>query len=59
MHSLACKKGAEATTIRNRRKKLFERISRVIDNSDATNKKFIKSCIKADINELLEIERNR
>lgn len=55
---LAMMRGASKETIKNRKKKLFERMNRLIDNSSlAGNEKvFLKGNLRSIAQELIDIE---
>lgn len=55
---LAMMKGASKETIKNRKQKLFERMSRLIDNSSLSDseKVFLKGNMKSIAQELIDIE---
>ncbi len=54
----AMMKGASNETIKNRKQKLFERMSRLIDNSSlsGSEKVFLKGNLKSIAQELIDIE---
>lgn len=55
---LAMMRGASKETIKNRKKKLFERMNRLIDNSSLAGheKVFLKGNMKSIAQELIDIE---
>lgn len=55
---LAMMRGASKETIKNRKKKLFERMNRLIDNSSlsGSEKVFLKGNLKSIAQELIDIE---
>lgn len=63
--NLAHMSKASSNTIRNRRKKLIDRMKRIVDNSSiqqGSEKVFIKQCMKSIIDEIeliVRVERNK
>lgn len=59
MSSLAIHPRAEENTVRNRKKKLKERMKRLINNStmSGNEKVFVNSCLKSIFDELADIHR--
>lgn len=59
MSSLAMNPRAEENTVRNRKKKLKDRMKRIINNStmSGNEKVFVNSCLKSIFEELADIHR--